>query len=157
MAACAESELVMAGAPPPLDLGSRKPRLHLRVCVAGETGSITPLVECVLGLLRNTGCLAEREFEIETALREALANAVRHGCGSDAAKVVECSVLCDAGREIEIVVGDPGPGFDPAGVPNPVTAENLCSCHGRGIYLIRQLMDHVWFERSGAEIHMRKR
>jgi serine/threonine-protein kinase RsbW len=55
-----------------------------------------------------------------------------------------------------IVVRDPGPGFDPAGIPNPIVGENIYSNHGRGIYLINQLMDEVRFERGGSEIHMRK-
>jgi anti-sigma regulatory factor (Ser/Thr protein kinase) len=55
-----------------------------------------------------------------------------------------------------IVVRDPGEGFVPSAVPNPLDAENLHSTHGRGIYLINQLMDEVSFERNGAEIRMRK-
>jgi anti-sigma regulatory factor (Ser/Thr protein kinase) len=41
-------------------------------------------------------------------------------------------------------------------VPDPLVGENLHSTHGRGIYLINQLMDQVTFERNGAEIRMRK-
>jgi anti-sigma regulatory factor (Ser/Thr protein kinase) len=41
-------------------------------------------------------------------------------------------------------------------VPNPLAKENLQATHGRGIYLINQLMDEVSFERNGAEIRMRK-
>jgi serine/threonine-protein kinase RsbW len=55
-----------------------------------------------------------------------------------------------------IVVRDPGAGFSPSEVPNPLAAENLHSHHGRGIYLINQLMDEVSFDRNGAEIRMRK-
>lgn len=142
---------------PRLDLDQGKPRLLLNVRLPGHPGSISPLVGGVMQLLRDTGGLAGREFAIETALREALANAIRHGCRNDASKVLECSVVCHASREIGIVVRDPGPGFDPASIPNPLCAENLYRCHGRGIYLMRQLMDDVWFERGGTEIHMRKR
>jgi serine/threonine-protein kinase RsbW len=56
-----------------------------------------------------------------------------------------------------IVVRDPGPGFRPDSLPNPVVGENLFSSHGRGIYMINQLMDEVSFRRGGTEIHMRKR
>jgi hypothetical protein len=66
---------------------------------------------------------------------------------------VECE-LSWRDAELVIVVRDPGPGFDPLAVPNPVAEENLCSSHGRGIYLIRQLVDDVWFERAGSEIHI---
>ena len=56
-----------------------------------------------------------------------------------------------------IVVRDPGEGFDPRNIPSPVMGENIFSNHGRGIYLINQLMDEVKFARNGAEIHMIKR
>jgi serine/threonine-protein kinase RsbW len=55
-----------------------------------------------------------------------------------------------------IVVRDPGAGFDPFAIPDPCNGENVYSNHGRGIYLINQLMDEVKFERNGTEIHMRK-
>ena len=53
------------------------------------------------------------------------------------------------------VVRDPGPGFDPASIPSPIMGENIYATHGRGIFLINQLVDEVQFERNGAEIHMR--
>jgi serine/threonine-protein kinase RsbW len=107
-------------------------------------------------VVRETQCAAGTEFEIETALREALANAVVHGCRNDPSKVVECALSCSQSGELIIVVRDPGPGFDPASVPNPVTGENVYSTHGRGVYLITQMMDDVRFERGGSEIHMQK-
>ena len=44
-----------------------------------------------------------------------------------------------------IVVRDPGPGFDLALVPSPTVGPNVYRHHGRGIYLINQLMDEVSF------------
>jgi serine/threonine-protein kinase RsbW len=58
-------------------------------------------------------------------------------------------------REL-IVVRDPGRGFDPAALPSPVEGQNIFSTHGRGIYLINQLMDEVHFEKGGTEIRMKK-
>jgi len=55
-----------------------------------------------------------------------------------------------------IVVRDPGTGFEPKEVPDPLAGKNVYSHHGRGIFLINQLMDEVRFERNGTEIHMRK-
>ena len=102
-------------------------------------------------------CAAGKEFEVETALREAPANAILHGCGSDPSKQVQCCVACDHDRGMIIVVRDPGKGFDPASIPSPVVGQNLYSEHGRGIYLINQLMDRVWYERGGTELHMLKK
>jgi serine/threonine-protein kinase RsbW len=56
-----------------------------------------------------------------------------------------------------IVVRDPGPGFDPTSIPSPVNGQNVFRHCGRGIYLIRQLMDEVSFDRGGTEIRMLKR
>ena len=128
--------------------------LRLRARAPGHQSSISPLVRSLMEALKPSACAAEREFEIETVLREALANAAVHGCGNDPSKVVECEVSCDESGELAIVVRDPGPGFDPASVPNPRSMENVLSTHGRGIYLITVLMDDVWFERGGTEIHM---
>jgi len=120
-----------------------------------DVNAITPVVEKVMQIVTEMGCAAGREFEIELALREALANAIEHGSGNDPSKEVECCVACDHARGMLIVVRDPGPGFDPASLPSPIAGQNLFSTGGRGIYLINQLMDDVRFEKGGTEIHMR--
>ena len=56
-----------------------------------------------------------------------------------------------------IVVRDPGSGFDPTAIPNPIVGQNIYSNHGRGIFLINELMDDVQFKNNGKEIHMLKR
>ena len=103
------------------------------------------------------GCAEGKEFEIETSLREALANAIRHGCARDPDKKVQVCVACDDARGMLIVVRDPGPGFDPKSLPSPVVGKNLYAEGGRGIYLINELMDEVSIERGGTEIRMIKR
>ncbi len=120
-----------------------------------DAGAISPVVGKVMEIVTQMGCAAGREFEIELALREALANAIEHGSGNDPSKQIECCVACDHERGMLIVVRDPGPGFDPASIPSPIVGQNLFSTGGRGIYLINQLMDEVKFEKGGTEIHMR--
>jgi serine/threonine-protein kinase RsbW len=66
-------------------------------------------------------------------------------------------VACDESKGMLIVVRDPGPGFDPAAIPSPTVGQNIYRHHGRGIYLINQLMDEVSFDKGGTEIRMRKR
>jgi serine/threonine-protein kinase RsbW len=133
--------------------------LHTRVRtrVAGRLDALSPAVERVMGEVRAMECAAGKEFEIETALREALSNAIRHGCGNDGTKTVEVCVACDEAKGMLIVVRDPGPGFDPAAIPSPTLGVNLYRHHGRGIYLINQLMDEVSFDKGGTEIRMLKR
>ena len=56
-----------------------------------------------------------------------------------------------------IVVRDPGPGFDPGAVADPLEPANRLKPSGRGIFLIKALMDHVQFADGGREVQMRKR
>jgi serine/threonine-protein kinase RsbW len=136
----------------PEDLHTR-----LRIEVTGRLEAISPAVEHLMAEVRAMECSKGKEFEIETALREALANAIRHGCGNDASKSVEVCVACDESKGMLIVVRDPGPGFDPGAIPSPTLGHNIYRHHGRGIYLINQLMDEVSFGRNGTEIRMIKR
>lgn len=131
--------------------------LKLNVRLAAEPNAVNPVVQGVMEIVRQMQCAAGKEDAIELALTEALANAVIHGCGADPSKTIECDVACDETRGMLIVVRDPGPGFDPDSLPNPVVGENIYSTHGRGIYLINQLMDEVKFLKNGTEIHMIKR
>jgi serine/threonine-protein kinase RsbW len=130
--------------------------VRLDVVIAADVNAISPVVDGVMNVVREMKCAAGKEHEVEFALHEALSNAIIHGCKQDPAKKVECCVACDVSRGMLIVVRDPGPGFDPASLPNPVVGQNIYSEHGRGIYLITQFMDEVRFERGGTEIHMRK-
>lgn len=122
----------------------------------GDVNAISPVVGKIMGIVTEMGCAVGHEFEIELALREALSNAIEHGVRHDASKQIQCSVACDQGRGMLIVVRDPGQGFDPASLPSPVVGQNIFSTGGRGIYLINRLMDEVRFEKGGTEIHMRK-
>jgi serine/threonine-protein kinase RsbW len=141
---------------PRCEFEGKKLLLRMNFAIPGDANAISPVVQGVMQIAAEMKCAAGKEFEIETALREALANAIRHGCANDPGGSVECTVLCDEARGMLIVVRDPGPGFDPETIPSPVVGQNVYSEHGRGIYLISQLMDEVRFERGGTEIHMRK-
>lgn len=130
--------------------------VKLDLTLAGDVKAIDPAVEQIMGVIREMSCGEGKEFEIELAVREALANAIVHGCGEDRELTVRISVGCDEERGMIIVVKDPGSGFDPAELPNPTIGENLYMEGGRGIYLINRLMDEVRFRERGTEIWMRK-
>jgi serine/threonine-protein kinase RsbW len=59
--------------------------------------------------------------------------------------------------EVSIAIRDEGQGFDIDKVPDPTAPENIQSSHGRGIYLMKALMDEVRFEQGGALVYMLKR
>jgi len=142
---------------PEHDFDPGKLRLRVRVTLAADRNSVEPVVEQIMTAVRQTGCIDGKEDAIELSLSEALANAVVHGAKEDPSKIVECIVACDDQRGVLIIVRDPGPGFDPNAIPTCTMGENLYSNHGRGIFLINQLMDEVKFHNNGTEIHMVKR
>ncbi len=127
------------------------------VLVESTIEAIHPAVEKLMRLLTANCCPREHQFAVETALHEALANAVVHGNHSDASKKVRVCCGCDSTKGILIAIKDEGEGFDPAKVPSPLIGEHVASDHGRGIFLINMLMDETHFEDGGREIHMRKR
>jgi serine/threonine-protein kinase RsbW len=131
--------------------------MKLKVTLSAERKAVDPVVQSVMEVVREMQCATGKEDDIELALTEALANAVVHGAKEDPSKTVECIVACDEERGMLIMVRDPGPGFDPASIPNCCATENVYSSHGRGIFLINQLMDEVKFHKNGTEIHMIKR
>ena len=142
---------------PTFDFLANKLLFKLQVTLSADKAAVDSVVQRVMESLREKDCAGGKEHAIELALSEALANAVVHGAKSDPTKIVECDVACDQNRSLLIVVRDPGDGFDPATIPSPVQAENIYSGHGRGVYLITQLMDEVKFLKNGTEIHMIKR
>ena len=131
--------------------------VRFELTIAASVKAIEPAVGQILSIAATMSCAQGKEFSIETAVREALANAITHGCQGDATKQVKISAYCDEERGMILVVRDPGKGFDPKTVPSPVRGDRLFAEHGRGIYLINQLMDEVRFRAGGSEIWMRKR
>jgi serine/threonine-protein kinase RsbW len=92
------------------------------------------------------------------ALREAMANAIKHGNQQNLEKRVEIemNVVDDV---LEIRVRDEGQGFDPTGVPDPLAPENRLRTSGRGIFYMKTFMDDVRFRRTdggGMEIVLTK-
>jgi serine/threonine-protein kinase RsbW len=140
---------------PRCEFESKNLILRLETVIDARTDAIPPVVDSIMRMVTAMGCAAGKEHDVEVALFEALANAVVHGCDNDSQKKVECCVACDESRGMLIVIRDPGPGFDPKDIPSPIHGQNIFSTHGRGIFLINQLVDDVHYEKGGTEIHMR--
>jgi serine/threonine-protein kinase RsbW len=90
-------------------------------------------------------------FNFRVSLAEALANAMVYGNGGDPCKRVRVEVTVD-GRRIEARISDQGPGFDPGCIPDPRAPEHLNRPCGRGIFLMRELMDEVHYNERGNAV-----
>lgn len=83
------------------------------------------------------------------ALTEAVNNAIHHGNALDPDKQVKLGYTIE-GEKITFIVTDEGPGFDFENLPDPTDPENIEKPHGRGVFLMRALSDHVEFSDNGS-------
>lgn len=121
----------------------------------GDSASMAAARDHMMDFLREYCSGEQEEIDIFLALQEALANAVLHGCQSDPSAMVRAWVEIDPAT-ISIVIRDPGAGFDHQRLTNCAPDGVNLSEHGRGICMMRSLMDEVSFQRGGSEVHLTK-
>lgn len=123
----------------------RAPFVELKDSLPADLCAVTPFLNRLLRLIVTFTGDPSAHADIEAALREALLNAVIHGNQSDPEKRVYVTCQCGIEGEIAIVVRDEGAGFD------------TLKPWGRGIRLMRALMDEVSFADGGAIVLMKKK
>ena len=117
-----------------------------------DVRTIEHAVEYVIG---RCPCCAEEarrlDLNFRVGLTEALSNAMLYGNSRDPSKrvLVEIAFLDEC---IQARVTDQGSGFDPATVPDPTTPENLTKPCGRGLFLMRKLLDEVSYNAQGNQV-----
>jgi serine/threonine-protein kinase RsbW len=136
--------------------GHSVPFIELRQSLSSTVAAISPFIDQLMRFVLHFRSADGSEIDIEMALREALANAVIHGNGDDSCKRVNVTSRCYLDGEVSVTVRDQGQGFDSNAVLDPTLLENLLFTHGRGIYLMKTLMDEVSFEEGGSVVRMRK-
>jgi serine/threonine-protein kinase RsbW len=139
------------------DIQAQQPVLPFHKIIPSDPSLLDDAVAGIRAAIDRTACSEEVE-DIALAAREAVANAIVHGNQCDPAKAVGVSVAVNENCDLLIVVRDWGSGFDPSKLPDPTAAENLLTNHGRGIFLMKQLMDEVDFKFDhGTEVRMLRR
>lgn len=109
----------------------------------------------VLDSIKELGLDKDTIFDIRLCLEEAIINAIKYGNKCNKDLPVSISYSFSEGR-LEIAVRDQGKGFDYANIPDPRSNSNILKHGGRGLFLIRNLMNEVEFNDSGNEIKMVK-
>jgi len=134
-----------------------EPRVHVEVESRLENVELVQIaIESSLAQLQLSD---DDAHQIGISIREAVANAIKHGNQGDVSKLVRVDLGIDNG-DLLIRVQDQGLGFDENGVPNPLEPENLLRRNGRGILLMKQYMDQIEYTfqpENGTVLEMRKR
>lgn len=127
---------------------------ELRLTLPSEIDRIEEAVELVVRYVEPRFCAGHAvRFNLRVALTEAICNAILYGSAGDPAKRVAVRVSWGA-NVVEMEVADEGSGFDPGTLPDPTTPERRRRVDGRGIFLIRHLVDEVRFNEKGNAVCM---
>ena len=129
----------------------------VRNTLPSDVDVVSPFVGQLMRFISRFRVADEENFEIELALREAIVNAIVHGNQEDPRKRVYVNCRCTTDGEVSVTIEDEGSGFRSDAIPDPTSPANRLRTHGRGIYLMRTLMDEVHFEQGGSVVHLRKR
>jgi serine/threonine-protein kinase RsbW len=126
--------------------------LGLEVQMAATLGAIDEVCSRITAVLHEQG-LDRCRFEVILLAREALTNAVLHGCGSNASQKVRLCLVRE-GEQLVMTVTDPGPGFNwRAQEDEPV---DLTGEHGRGLSIFRCYATQYSYNDKGNQVTLRK-
>ena len=125
--------------------------------LASDLSSVDPVEAKAEDLAREAGFDEDTSSQISMVTREAVINAILHGNKKDPAKQVHVNYELND-EVLKFKIADEGPGLDPDSVPDPLAPENILRSSGRGIFLMRAIMDEVHFHQlnPGTEIEMIK-
>lgn len=124
-----------------------------------EIESVEEAASAAEKFARQAGLDEAHLFAIDMAVRESVANAVKHGNKFDEEKCVDVTFNC-SDEGFEVIVRDYGSGFTVEDVPDPTNPENLLKANGRGILFMNNFMDEVEWENpsdGGMIVKMRKK
>ncbi len=115
-----------------------------RLIIPSDLNEI-PKVEAITEQLTKDADFSESDRDsIAISVTEIVSNAISHGNKCDKSKKVIIDFETQY-REFTITVQDQGSGFVPEDVPDPIAKENLYKDSGRGIFIVKALMDKVDF------------
>jgi serine/threonine-protein kinase RsbW len=124
--------------------------------IPSETRCIRKVSSRILSSLEPLGLEEGTLFDIRLCIEEAVRNAIVHGNRSDRRRVVNVAYRIE-GQAITIEVEDEGEGFDFGKLADPTKEAHILKNSGRGVYLMRKLMDKVEYTDNGRKVTMVKK
>ena len=117
---------------------------HTQLHLPSNLDSVAEIERSVEAMARRMGFDEDTASNLAMVTREAAINAVKHGNRFSPDKQVDAT-LDRAGDTLTICIADGGEGLDPETLPDPLDPANLLRSSGRGVFLMRALMDEVHF------------
>lgn len=120
-----------------------------------QFGEGWPLIDETVSVMREFGWSEPETFGVNLAVVEAVTNAIKHGNRNDRSKTYYLRIEVTP-NQVRVMVCDEGDGFDCSLIRDPREGDNVEFPNGRGIFLMREYMSVVHFNRSGNELMMIK-
>ena len=115
---------------------------QVRISIGSRFEHIDLIQIVVDDALARLGLDEDSRHWVGIAVREGVANAIKHGNRQDPEKEVEVELAIE-GDQAVIRIEDCGEGFDPDLVGDPLEPENLLKPNGRGIFYMKSFMDEI--------------
>jgi serine/threonine-protein kinase RsbW len=133
-------------------------KLHRHIVINDKKNAVRQIEGKLEEILSKLHLSESDKHNLIVCTTEAVINAMVHGNKNDPSKKITVD-LDYANNRVTISVKDEGSGFDPRKLPNPLLPENLLKPSGRGILIMKSLMDSVNFEftSSGTKTIMTKK
>jgi len=131
--------------------------LSFQLTIKSDRDEVEGAADRIMSLVQTLPCLQNGFDDLHLALLEALSNAIVHGNGEDPDKTIDVCAGCDEQARVVIAVTDHGDGFDPAVLADSTSGANIFAGHGRGVFLMKHLVDEVEFNLGGRQVVLRKR
>lgn len=131
---------------------------NYKVVLASKSEAVEEIERLAAEAATLAGFNQEEQDSLAIAVTEMANNAVIHGNKRDPHKNVHVTVTV-SGSEVCMTIRDEGKGFNPDTLSNPLDPENLLRESGRGVFIVRSLMDELSydFSKGGTQVTIVKR
>ena len=119
--------------------------------------AVAPTIDRILRIVEPVGLSGDQRDDLAVALAEALSNAAVHGNKLRPRSQVSVTVEVKPRREAVVEVKDGGAGFDASSLEDPTEESHILVPGGRGVFLMRRLVDEVAYARPGNRVRLTKR
>lgn len=129
------------------------PKTFTLVAPSNRKGLIQEIEDLAEQAAAYAGLAEDERDSLAIAITEVGNNAIVHGNKRDPLKKVYLTIIAGP-QGVEVVIRDEGSGFNPEQLSNPLDPENLLRESGRGVFIMRSLMDEVRFDfsKGGTEV-----